>query len=262
MAKDLYRCKTVMADRYRKPAPTEKIVKIRRCWFMGNLSEFLMEELEAATAFTIPIFGGIDVAESTVISWVIMAIIMILTLVLTRNMKVENPGKLQVGVEYVVESLQNIVRGIVGHEGERYVPYLATVLVFLGISNVFAVTGMKPPTKDLNVSAAVALMSIVLVQIASIRQNRVKGWLKGFTKPIAVVTPINIMELAIRPLSLCMRLFGNVLGAFVVMKLLEHLVPIILPAVFSLYFDFFDGLIQAYVFVFLTGLFIKEAVED
>lgn len=229
---------------------------------MGNLSEFLMEELEAATAFTIPIFGGIEVAESTVISWVIMAIIMILTLVLTRNMKVENPGKLQVGVEYVVESLQNIVRGIVGHEGERYVPYLATVLVFLGISNVFAVTGMKPPTKDLNVSAAVALMSIVLVQIASIRQNRVKGWLKGFTKPIAIVTPINIMELAIRPLSLCMRLFGNVLGAFVVMKLLEHLVPIILPAVFSLYFDFFDGLIQAYVFVFLTGLFIKEAVED
>ena len=229
---------------------------------MGNLSEFLMEELEAATAFTIPIFGGIDVAESTVISWVIMAIIMILTLVLTRNMKVENPGKLQVGVEYVVESLQNIVRGIVGHEGERYVPYLATVLVFLGISNVFAVTGMKPPTKDLNVSAAVALMSIVLVQIASIRQNRVKGWLKGFTKPIAVVTPINIMELAIRPLSLCMRLFGNVLGAFVVMKLLEHLVPVILPAVFSLYFDFFDGLIKAYVFVFLTGLFIKEAIED
>lgn len=229
---------------------------------MGNLSEFLMEELEAATAFTIPIFGGIDVAESTVISWVIMAIIMILTLVLTRNMKVENPGKLQVGVEYVVESLQNIVRGIVGHEGERYVPYLATVLVFLGISNVFAVTGMKPPTKDLNVSAAVALMSIILVQIASIRQNRVKGWLKGFTKPIAVVTPINIMELAIRPLSLCMRLFGNVLGAFVVMKLLEHLVPVILPAVFSLYFDFFDGLIQAYVFVFLTGLFIKEAIED
>lgn len=229
---------------------------------MGNLSEFLMEELNVATAFTIPIFGGIEVAESTVISWVIMAIIVILTLVLTRNMKVENPGKLQVGVEYVVESLQNIVRGIVGHEGERYVPYLATVLVFLGISNVFAVTGMKPPTKDLNVSAAVALMSIVLVQIASIRQNRVKGWLKGFTKPIAVVTPINIMELAIRPLSLCMRLFGNVLGAFVVMKLLEHLVPIVLPAVFSLYFDFFDGLIQAYVFVFLTGLFIKEAVED
>lgn len=229
---------------------------------MGNLSEFLMEELEAATAFTIPIFGGIEVAESTVISWVIMALIVILTLVLTRNMKVEKPGKLQVGVEYAVTALQNIVRGIVGHEGDRYVPYLATVLVFLGISNVFAITGMKPPTKDLNVTAALAIMSIILVQAAAIRKKKVKGWLKGFTQPMALITPINLMELVIRPLSLCMRLFGNVLGAFVVMKLLEHLVPVIVPAAFSLYFDFFDGLIQAYVFVFLTGLFIKEAVED
>lgn len=63
---------------------------------------------------------------------------------------------------------------------------------------------------------------------------------EGFTKPSKVITPLNVMELAIRPLSLCMRLFGNVMGAFVVMKLLEHLVPVILPAVFSLYFDFFD----------------------
>ena len=131
------------------------------------------------------------------------------------------------------------------------------MLVFLGISNIFAIFGMKPPTKDLNVTAALALMSIILVQAASIRQNKVGGWLKGFTKPSKVITPLNI-----RPLSLCMRLFGNVMGAFVVMKLLEHLVPVILPAVFSLYFDFFDGLLQAYVFVFLTGLYIKEAVEE
>ena len=202
---------------------------------MGNLSEFLMEELNVATAFTIPIFGGIEVAESTVISWVIMAIIVILTLVLTRNMRVEKPGKLQVGVEYAVTALQNLVRGIIGHEGERYVPYLSTVLVFLGISNIFAIFGMKPPTKDLNVTAALALMSIILVQAASIRQNKVGGWLKGFTKPSKVITPLNVME---------------------------HLVPVILPAVFSLYFDFFDGLLQAYVFVFLTGLYIKEAVEE
>lgn len=114
---------------------------------MGNLSEFLMEELNVATAFTIPIFGGIEVAESTVISWVIMAIIVILTLVLTRNMRVEKPGKLQVGVEYAVTALQNLVRGIIGHEGERYVPYLSTVLVFLGISNIFAIFGMKPPQR-------------------------------------------------------------------------------------------------------------------
>ena len=78
---------------------------------------------------------------------------------------------------------------------------------------------------------------------------------------MALLTPLNVMELAIRPLSLCMRLFGNVLGAFVVMQLIEHVCGLIVPMVFSMYFDVFDGLIQAYVFVFLTSLFMAEGME-
>ena len=76
-----------------------------------------------------------------------------------------------------------------------------------------------------------------------------------------MIAPINILEVFIRPLSLCMRLFGNVLGAFVVMELLKLILPVLLPIPFSFYFDIFDGLIQAYVFVFLTSLFLKEALE-
>ena len=72
---------------------------------------------------------------------------------------------------------------------------------------------------------------------------------------------MNILELGIRPLSLCMRLFGNVLGATVIMELIKMAVPMFIPALASLYFDFFDGLIQAYVFIFLTSLYIKEATE-
>ncbi|RXE62179.1 F0F1 ATP synthase subunit A, partial [Muribaculaceae bacterium Isolate-001 (NCI)] len=89
----------------------------------------------------------------------------------------------------------------------------------------------------------------------------VGGWIKSFTEPIAIVTPINILEVFIKPLSLCMRLFGNVLGAFVIMELLKLLVPVALPVPFSFYFDVFDVLIQAYVFVFLTSMYIKEAIE-
>lgn len=85
--------------------------------------------------------------------------------------------------------------------------------------------------------------------------------MKRFTKPMAILTPINILEIFIRPLSLCMRLFGNVLGAFVIMELVTLVVPVGVPAILSLYFDVFDGLIQAYVFVFLTSLYIAEAVE-
>ena len=78
---------------------------------------------------------------------------------------------------------------------------------------------------------------------------------------MVILTPINILEIFIRPLSLCMRLFGNVLGAFVIMELVKLVVPVGVPAILSLYFDVFDGLIQAYVFVFLTSLYISEAVE-
>lgn len=228
---------------------------------MGNLSERLLEELNAETVFTIPILGGIEVAESVVVTWIIIALLLVLSLIFTRNLKVENPSKIQLGVETVVTMLQNIVRGSVGEHGERYVPYLTTVLIYIGLANIFGIFGFKPPTKDMNVTVALAVMSIVLVQIAAIRSKGTKGWLKNFAEPVAIVTPINILELVIRPLSLCMRLFGNILGAFVVMKLIESVVPVIVPTVFGLYFDFFDGFIQAYIFVFLSSLFIREAVE-
>lgn len=72
---------------------------------------------------------------------------------------------------------------------------------------------------------------------------------------------MNLLEVIIRPLSLCMRLFGNVLGAFVIMELIKQLLPVALPVPFSLYFDIFDGLLQAYVFTFLTSMFIQEKIN-
>ena len=228
---------------------------------MEQIANELLEELNCDTAFTIPIFGGIEVAESVVITWVIMAFMLILAICMTRNLKVQNPGKRQVILETAVCGLQNMVKGIIGEEGAGYVPYLVTVIVYIGISNIIGLFGMKPPTKDLNVTGALAIMSIILIEYSGIHAKGVKRWAKSFAEPVAVVAPLNVLEIFIRPLSLCMRLFGNVLGAFVVMELLKIIMPAILPIPFSLYFDIFDGLIQAYVFLFLTSLFIKEAIE-
>ena len=225
---------------------------------MEEFASEIKTMLNVDTVFTI---GGVEIFESVVVSWIVMAVMLIFTFVMTRDLKVENPSKRQVFVEYVVTSLQNIVKGIIGEEGSQYVQYLATVLVFIGLSNIIGLFGFKSPTKDLNVTAAMAIMSIILIEAAGIKAKGTKKWLKSFTEPVAIVTPINILEVFIRPLSLCMRLFGNVLGAFVIMELIKMVVPAVIPAVFSLYFDIFDGLIQAYVFVFLTGLFIKEAIE-
>jgi len=230
---------------------------------MGDIAADLLAELECETAFSFDIGSfHVDVLESVVVTWVIMAFVLLLSIFLTRNLKVRDVSRRQLVLETIVVRLQNFVTGMTGEEGKAYVPYLCTVLLYIGLANIIGLFGMKPPTKDMNVTAALAIMSIILIEAAGIRRKGVKGWLKAFTQPIAVVTPINILELFIRPLSLCMRLFGNVLGAFVIMELLKLLIPVALPIPFSLYFDIFDGLIQAYVFVFLTSLFIKEAIED
>lgn len=229
---------------------------------MENLASSLLEELNCETVFTIPVLGGIEIAESTVITWVIMAVLTLLAWLLMRNLKVDHISRRQAAVESAVTWLNGFVEGMIGEKGKRYVPYLVTVLVYIGFSNVIGLFGLKPPTKDMNVTAALALMSIILIEASGIREKGVKNWLKGFAQPVAVITPINILEVFIRPLSLCMRLFGNVLGAFVIMELIKQLIPVGVPLVFSFYFDIFDGLIQAYVFVFLTSLFIKEAIED
>ena len=222
----------------------------------------LLEELNCETVFTIPVFGGIGVSEAVVVTWLIMAVLVVLCLCLVRNLKVENPGKKQLMLETAVSGLYNFFEEIVGEKGRRYIPYLSTVAIYIGIANLIGLFGFKPPTKALNVTAALAVMSIILVEYSGIHAKGVKGWVKSFVEPSPIIAPINVMELFIKPLSLCMRLFGNVLGAFVIMELLKIVVPLFVPVVFSCYFDIFDGLIQAYVFVFLTGMYIEEAVEE
>lgn len=228
---------------------------------MERLAENLLEELNCETVFTIPVLGGMEIAESTVITWVIMAFIVLLSIWLTRDLKVNQISKRQAVAEFMVTWLQNFVRGMIGEEAKEYVPYLVSVLIYIALSNVIGLFGLKPPTKDLNVTVALSLMSIILIEASGIRKKGVKKWFKSFAEPVAVIAPINVLEVFIRPLSLCMRLFGNVLGAFVIMELIKQILPVGLPLPFSFYFDIFDGLIQAYVFVFLTSLFIKEAVE-
>lgn len=228
---------------------------------MEELAKNLMEELECKTVFTIPVLGGLEIKESIVVTWIIMAVLILLSIFLTRNMKIDHISKRQAVAELIVTKLTGIVEGMIGEKGKAFVPYLTTVLVYIGISNIIGLFGFKSPTKDLNVTIALAVMSIVLVEAAGIYYLGIKKWLHKFTEPIAIVTPINILEVFTRPLSLCMRLFGNVLGSFVIMELIKMIVPVFLPTVFSLYFDIFDGLLQAYVFVFLTSLYIGEEIE-
>ena len=210
---------------------------------LDAFKESLVEELGNKVAFTVPVLGGIPVAESVVVTWIVMAALIALALALTRRLSVDRPGKVQCALEWAVEFLNGFVK------------------TNIGLSNLIGVFGLTPPTKDISVTAALALMSMFLIYGAQFRYNGLAGGLKKFAEPLPLLIPINLMEVAIRPLALCMRLFGNILGAFIIMEMLKLLVPVVLPAVFSLYFDLFDGLIQTVVFVFLTTLFTGEGIK-
>lgn len=229
---------------------------------MEALKENLLAALGNDTAFTIPLLGGIPVAESVVVTWIVMAVWMILALVFTRKLKVRQPGKIQVALESAVSFLNGFVQNSVGRHWRPFAPYLGTIALYIGLSNLIGIFGLTPPTKDINVTAALALMSLLLIYGAQFRYNGLRGGLKKFAEPMPLLTPINLMEVAIRPMALCMRLFGNVLGAFIIMELIKILVPAVVPAFLSIYFDLFDGLIQMVVFVFLTALFTGEGIKD
>ena len=224
--------------------------------------ESLLQELENKTAFTIPLLGGIPVADSVVVTWIVMAVLLALSLVLTRNLRVRSPGRVQAALEWAVQFLNSFVKTNIGTHWRPFAPWLGTVALYIGVSNLIGIFGLTPPTKDISVTAALAVMSMLLIYGAQFRYNGPLGGLKKFAEPMPLLLPINLMEVAIRPLALCMRLFGNILGAYIIMEMLKFVAPVILPAVFSIYFDLFDGLIQTVVFVFLTILFTGEGIKD
>ena len=154
---------------------------------MDALVEELTEELNCETVFTIPIFGGIPVSEAVVVTWIIMAVIFLLCFIFVRNLKVEQPGRKQIILETIVSKAYGFFNETLGEHGIRYAPYLMAVILYIGFANLIGLFGFKPPTKDLNVTAALAIMSIVLIEVAGFRKKGLKRWLKSFAEPMPVV---------------------------------------------------------------------------
>lgn len=232
-----------------------------------DLQEELTKQLNINEVFGFDV-GSVHVGfdEATVVSWIIIAVLTVLAIILTRNFKVTGEiSKRQAFMELVYEKSVGFFKGLVGEKGAFLIPWLMSVALYIGTSNIIGYFlgffEIKPPTKSMQVTLVLAITSIVLVEYCSYKDKGVIGRLKAFAKPIWLITPINILEVFTKPLSLCMRLFGNVLAAFTIMELIKIYVPVVLPTALGLYFDIFDGLLQAYIFVFLTSLYIQEAFE-
>lgn len=238
-----------------------------------SLGDRITEAISIKTLFTIRLGSfALPISDTVVTTWAIMLVLIVGSLFATRGLK-EKPRGLQLVLESFVGLINNLAKENMGHHWKAFAPFLGTVGLFLGVANVLPffspVAGfgfeppfpIKPPTRDINVTSAFAAVSILTVLFSGIIVKKPAGWVKGLAKPSPIMFPFNILEYFIRPLSLSLRLFGNILGAYIVMQLLEIVMPLFLPPVFGLYFDFFDGLIQAVVFTYLTTIFIAEAIE-
>jgi F-type H+-transporting ATPase subunit a len=238
-----------------------------------------MNGLDIETVFIITAAGfSIPVTETVVVSWVVMALLIIGALLVTRNLQVVPHGA-QTLLEGGIEFLNNFSKNQFGKRYKIFGPYIGTVFLFLLTANILpAITPVfvfgktpifeiKPPARDINLCAALALVSVLLMLFSGIIVRGPRGWFKNLFHPIPVMLPFNLLEYIIRPLSLCLRLFGNILGGFIIMSLINIALAnaikfsLIIPIPFSLYFDFFDGFIQALVFTFLTTLYVSEAIE-
>ncbi len=219
--------------------------------------------------------------DTALSSFLVTAIICISCILLGRNLT-KRPGKRQVLVEKAVSMLYNMVEDTMGSHNMRFAPYIGALFLSSVLGSLISTTGFfRSTTSDLSTTATWAVMTTVLVWAGNIKENGFFGWLKGFTEPIFVMTPMNLISEIASPISMAFRHFGNVLGGGVLTTLLYYAlaafskfilswvpsmfiqtIPILqvgLPAVFSLYFDFFSGFIQALVFSLLTMVYVGTA---
>ena len=174
------------------------------------------------------------------------------------------PGALQNAAELMVEMLDGMVHGSMGKKGIPYRNYIGTLFMFLLLSNLSGLLGLRPPTADYGVTLGLGLITFFIVQTNNIRYNKIGAFTDLF-KPLPFLFPINLIGEIATPISLSLRLFGNVLAGTVIMALIYALLSKIAffwPGVLHVYFDIFSGAIQAYVFCMLTMVFIGNKIPD
>ena len=212
--------------------------------------------------------GPLQVTSTVTTMWGVIVVLGLFSFLATRKLKTV-PGPLQNVAELAVESLQKYFAGNLGAKvARRYLPIFATFFVFIIVSNYTGLlpgfghmTGLATPTACLSVTAALGIIAFFTTHTVGIRERGFGAYLKTFIMPIAVMLPLNLLEQVIRPVSLALRLYGNMYGEEMVTEQLYEILPIGAPLIMnalSLIFCF----IQAMVFTMLLSIYVSEAVEE
>lgn len=170
--------------------------------------------------FTIPVFGGINITQTAVSHLIVTIFLCAASVMLGRNLQ-KRPGSLQVLVEKGVMMLRSMVVESMGEHNAHWTPFISTIFLSSLCGSLIGLTGfLRSSTADLSCTIVWALMVSAIIWYQSIRHNGFTGWLKGFTEPIAVMTPMNIISEIAQPVSMAFRHFGNIAGGGVITTLI------------------------------------------
>ncbi|AKX97867.1 F0F1 ATP synthase subunit A [Neomoorella thermoacetica] len=204
--------------------------------------------------------GPIPIYSTVVNTWIIMILLLAGIFLATRKLSFIPRGAQHV-LEMFLEFFYGLLEEIIGKEGRRYLPLVATLFIFiLSLNLSWFIPGMKPPTMDLSTTAAFAVTTIILVQIFGIRKLGLRGYIRHFFQPAPFLFPLNVIEELVKPVSLSLRLFGNLFGEEMVVTILFLMIPFLLPTPIML-LGVLMGTIQAFVFTLLTITYIANFVH-
>ena len=234
----------------------------------------------------LPILGPLRISETMVVSWIVMILITGLCIWLTHDLREENISKRQAMAEMLVEMANKFVVGNMGEQFRYMIPFVAALFSTSVVSNLISLVGLRSPTADLSTEAAWAVVVFIMITAQKIKSGGFGGYLKGFTQPIPVMTPFSILSELATPVSMACRHFGNILSGVVINGLIHGAlavassallglipglvgnvlaqIPILdvgIPAIMSVYFDWFSGVMQAFIFSMLTVMYIANAAE-
>lgn len=177
----------------------------------------------------------------------------------------EVPSGFQNFVELIVEKLDGMVDSTMGRNGVKFRNYIGTIFIFIFISNIAGIFGLRSPTADYGVTLPMGVVTFILIHFNKFKHQKVSGVVKGLCEPWVFWAPINIIGDCAVPISLSLRLFANVLSGTIILSLVYGLLGLfasVWPAVLHVYFDLFSGAIQTYVFCMLSMTYITDAIGE
>lgn len=207
-------------------------------------------------------WGLFKVNATLIFTWLVMALLTFSSWLVTRRLKAGVMGsRAQTLLEMAVVFVQGQIQDMELQNPRKYLPFIATLFLFIGLSGVLGVVpGFEPPTSSLSTTAALALCVFLAVPFYAIQQKGVLGYLKNYLHPSFLFLPFNIMEDLTRTLALAVRLFGNIMSDSMIGAIILTIAPLLFPIFFSA-LELITASVQAYIFSVLAIVYIAAATR-